>query len=67
MPSPKAFVPRFLSAYFPSPVGQRQVVGCNPQGVKAGVNFDDIRSFVVPLPPIDLQPNSPVEFERWRS
>jgi len=51
----RALVPRFLSAYFASPVGQRQVVGRNRQGVKAGLNFDDIRSFIVPLPPIELQ------------
>jgi type I restriction enzyme S subunit len=51
----KALVPRFLSAYLTSPVGQRQVLGRNRQAVKAGLNFDDIRSFVVPVPPIELQ------------
>lgn len=51
----KALVPRFLSAYLASPVGQRQVLGRNRQAVKAGLNFDDIRSFVVPVPPTDLQ------------
>jgi type I restriction enzyme S subunit len=51
----KALVPRFLSAYLASPVGQRQVLGRNRQAVKAGLNFDDIRSFVVPVPPSRLQ------------
>lgn len=51
----KQLVPRFLSAYFASPVGQRQVVERNRHGVKAGLNFDDIRSFIVPLPPFELQ------------
>lgn len=51
----KALVPRFLSAYLTSPVGQRQVSGRNRHGVKAGVNFDDIRSFIVPAPPTELQ------------
>jgi type I restriction enzyme S subunit len=51
----KAMVPRFLSAYFASPVGQRQVSGRNKHAVKAGLNFDDIRSFIVPLPPLSLQ------------
>jgi type I restriction enzyme S subunit len=51
----KHLVPRFLSACFASPVGQRQVVERNRHGVKAGLNFDDIRSFIVPLPPIELQ------------
>lgn len=50
-----AVVPRFLSAYFASPTGQRQVARRNRQGVKAGLNFDDIRSFVMPLPPQALQ------------
>ncbi len=50
-----ALVPRFLSAYFVSPVGERQVLGRNRQGVKAGLNFDDIRSFIVPVPPLELQ------------
>ncbi len=51
----KALVPRFLSAYIASPVGQHQVSGRNRHGVKAGLNFDDIRSFVVPLPPFEMQ------------
>ena len=51
----KALIPRFLSAYFASPVGARQVSGRNKHAVKAGLNFDDIRSFVIPVPPISLQ------------
>lgn len=50
-----ALVPRFLSAYLASPVGQRQVAGRNRHAVKAGLNFEDIRSFVVPMPPAGLQ------------
>lgn len=48
-------VPRFLSAYLASPAGQQQILGRNKQGVKAGLNFDDIRSFVVPIPPESMQ------------
>ena len=51
----KALIPRFLSAYISSPIGQQQVMGRNKQGVKAGLNFDDIRSFQIPHPPITLQ------------
>jgi type I restriction enzyme, S subunit len=51
----RVLVPRFLSAYLASPAGQRQVLGRNRQGVKAGLNFDDIRSLVVPVPPIEMQ------------
>lgn len=51
----KAFVPRFLSAYLASSMGQRQVMGRNKHAVKAGLNFDDIRSFQIPHPPLPLQ------------
>lgn len=51
----KALAPRFLSAYLTSPAGQRQILRRNRQGVKAGLNFDDIRSFIAPIPPAKLQ------------
>jgi type I restriction enzyme S subunit len=51
----KSFVPRFLSAYLASPTGRSQVLRQNRQAVKAGLNFDDIRGFVVPFPPINNQ------------
>jgi type I restriction enzyme S subunit len=44
----EAFVPRFLSAALSSPAGQRAILSRNREGVKAGLNFDDIRSFEVP-------------------
>lgn len=51
----KSLVPRFLSAYLASPAGQLQVERQNRQAVKAGLNFEDIRSFVIPTPPIETQ------------
>lgn len=51
----KAVVPRYLSAFIASPAGQREVMGRNKQGVKAGLNFDDIRAFRIPVPPDSLQ------------
>ena len=36
---PKSIQSKFLSAYFASPSGRRQVQGRNQQGVKAGLNF----------------------------
>jgi type I restriction enzyme S subunit len=51
----RSLVPRFLSAFLSSPVGQRQVSGRNRHGVKAGLNFDDIRSLIIAVPPLGNQ------------
>lgn len=51
----KVTSPRYLSAYLSSPAGQKQVHRSDKHAVKAGLNFDDIRSFVIPLPPLFLQ------------
>jgi type I restriction enzyme S subunit len=40
----------YLSAFLASEGGQRQINRRNKGGVKAGLNFDDIRSIEVPLP-----------------
>lgn len=48
-------IPTYLSGYLASSDGQRQVTRLNKVGVKAGLNFDDIRSIVVPIPPDALQ------------
>jgi len=41
----------FLSAYLASSGGQSQISRLNKEGVKAGLNFDDIRSISVIVPP----------------
>lgn len=51
----KGINPFFLSAFLSSPVGQRQIQRLNREGVKAGLNFDDIRSLKITLPPMQLQ------------
>jgi type I restriction enzyme S subunit len=51
----KGVEPRFLSAFLSSPFGQTQIQGRNRGGVKAGLNFDDINSFTIPLPPLPEQ------------
>lgn len=52
---PRRLDPRFLSAYLASPLGQTQIARLNRQGVKAGLNFEDIRSLTVPIPPLPEQ------------
>lgn len=47
--------PQYLSSYISSPAGQNQLLRRNRQGVKAGLNFNDIRSLTIPIPPIPLQ------------
>lgn len=47
--------PIFLSFYLESPAGRRQFQSLNQEGVKAGLNFDAIKSLNVILPPIYLQ------------
>jgi len=47
--------PPFLSAFLASQEGQKQVMGRNKHAVKAGLNFEDIRSFQIPLPPLAEQ------------
>ena len=51
----RGLVPRFLSAFISSPACQLQIQAKNRQGVKAGLNFNDVRSIRVPLPPLPLQ------------
>ena len=48
-------VPTFLSAYLASEGGQIQIQRANRGGVKAGLNFNDLRSLKILLPPIELQ------------
>ena len=48
-------IPKYLSAFLTSPAGQREILGRDKHGVKAGLNFDDIRSFRIPMPPQPLQ------------
>ncbi len=51
----ETMTPRFLSAGLASSFGQRQLVKKNRDGVKAGLNFSDIRSVRLPVPPRDVQ------------
>ncbi len=52
---PQGISPEYLSAFLASEGGQRQFRRLNKGGVKAGLNFDDIRSVRVGLPPPERQ------------
>jgi type I restriction enzyme S subunit len=47
--------PRFLSAFLSSPSGQLQMASKNRAAVKAGLNFEDVRSLMIPVPPEEQQ------------
>ena len=47
--------PEYLSSYLQSPGGRRQIMAKNREGVKAGLNFDDVRSIQIPVTPRTLQ------------
>lgn len=51
----ETLVPRFLSAFLTSAPAVRQIVRKNRAAVKAGLNFDDVRSLMIPLPPTASQ------------
>lgn len=45
----------FVSEFLSSPGGLYQMNRLNKGGVKAGLNFNDVKSIRVPIPPIELQ------------
>ncbi|MEG0772634.1 restriction endonuclease subunit S [Clostridium sp.] len=47
--------PIFVAWYFAMPYGKSIVLKKNREGVKAGLNFDDIRGFEIVTPPLSLQ------------
>jgi type I restriction enzyme S subunit len=46
---------RFLSAALANPAGQAEIFKKNREGVKAGLNFDDLRSIRIPDVPLSIQ------------
>ncbi|MBD2121825.1 restriction endonuclease subunit S [Trichocoleus sp. FACHB-262] len=47
--------PTYLAAFLSSQAGQLQFEKLNREGVKAGLNFDDVKSLRILLPPIQKQ------------
>ena len=56
--------PIYASAFLASKGGQYQIQKLNREGVKAGLNFDDIKSLKLLLPPKDLQKRWAEIYER---
>ncbi|MCC6525915.1 MAG: restriction endonuclease subunit S [Polyangiaceae bacterium] len=52
---PNGVEPDYLSAFLASPAGCRQLGRLDRHGVKAGLNFDDIRSVSVTIPNVGAQ------------
>ena len=50
-----SIAPRYLADFLESPIGQREVLGKDRGATKAGLNFDDVRSVALPIPPSDMQ------------
>lgn len=50
-----SIVPRYLADFLESPRGQREVLGKDRGATKAGLNFDDVRSVALPIPPSGMQ------------
>lgn len=50
-----SLVPEYLSAFLESPGGSRQLQKKNRGQTKAGLNFDDVRSVLIPVPSVHLQ------------
>ena len=48
---PAQLSPFFISQYFISPIGQDQIDSFQAGGNRQGLNFAQIRSFLIPLPP----------------
>lgn len=59
-----SLTPRYLADFLASPAGQREILGKNRGATKAGLNFDDVRSVSVPVPPADLQARYAEQVER---
>lgn len=59
-----SLVPRYLADFLESPVGRREVLGKDRGATKAGLNFDDVRSVSIPVPPRDVQHSYAARIER---
>lgn len=49
--NPNALVPNFLCQFIISQVGQTQIDSFQAGGNRQGLNFEQVRSFLIPLPP----------------
>jgi type I restriction enzyme S subunit len=59
--------PLFVAQFLASEGGRRQFRNLNRQAVKAGLNFDDIRSLRIPIPPRERQNAFATLYRRWEA
>jgi type I restriction enzyme, S subunit len=57
--------PLYLAQFLASEGGRRQFISLNRQAVKAGLNFDDIRSLRIPIPPRERQDAFSTVYRKW--
>jgi type I restriction enzyme, S subunit len=50
-----SIAPIFVSEFLSSHGGKQQIITANKGGTKAGLNFNDIKNFCIPIPPLPLQ------------
>ena len=58
--------PVFVAEYFSVPSGRAQILRLDREGVKSGLNFDDIRGLSVFSPPADLQEHFVRVYSKFR-
>ena len=51
----KILLPEFVSFFMESQAGKRQIYAKNQNAVKAGLNFDAIKTFKIMVPPLEKQ------------
>ncbi len=51
----EGYVPEYVAEFICSDGGQLQIQKLNKGAAKAGLNFDDVKSIKIPMPPLEIQ------------
>ena len=60
-------VPLFISEFLKSEGGRLQFNSMNRSGVKSGLNFDNIKSLIIPVPPLEMQEEFAFLYKRYET